>query len=70
MPKSLRKFVGAIVTVSFVIVYALIAMALAQSRIVQEASGLVQTLCYMILGMAWVLPMLPLIRWMERPDKM
>lgn len=52
----------------FVVVYALIAMAFAQSRPIQEAHGLVQTLCYVILGLAWVLPLMPLIKWMERRD--
>ena len=69
MPKRLRTFIGTVVTVIFVIVYALVAMALAQARFVQEAHPLVQALCYMILGLAWALPMLPLIRWMQRPDR-
>jgi hypothetical protein len=68
MRKNQRKFVGAILMLSFVIVYALIAMALAQARPLQQAPGLVQALCYAVLGMAWVLPMMPLIKWMERPD--
>jgi Protein of unknown function (DUF2842) len=69
MSKSLRKFIGAIVMIAFVIVYALVAMALAQSRPVQEASAFLQGLYYAVLGMAWVLPMMPLIRWMQRPDR-
>jgi ABC-type Mn2+/Zn2+ transport system permease subunit len=69
MPKSLRKFVGAMVMISFVIIYALAAMALAQSRVVQEASAVLQGLYYAVLGMAWILPMMPLIRWMQRPDR-
>jgi hypothetical protein len=68
MRKPQRKFVGAILMLSFVIVYALLAMALAQARPLQQAPGLVQALCYGVLGMAWILPMMPLIRWMERPD--
>ena len=52
---------------TFVLVYAPLAMALAEGRIC-EAPGLVQALAYMILGLAWILPLLPLIRWMERPD--
>ena len=60
-----RKFVGTIVMVSFVMVYALVAMALAQSRPVQEAPDLLRGLDYVIVGMAWVVPMLPLIKWME-----
>jgi hypothetical protein len=68
MPKRLRKFIGAIVMISFVMIYALMAMALAQSRVVQDASGVLQAVYYAILGLAWVVPMMPLIRWMERPD--
>ena len=52
----------------FVVLYALIAMALAQSRPIQEASGLVQSLSYVILGLVWILPLMPLIKWMQRPD--
>jgi hypothetical protein len=68
MRKAQRKFVGSIVMLGFVIVYALIAMTLAQARPIQQAPGLIQALCYALLGMAWILPMLPLIKWMERPD--
>jgi hypothetical protein len=62
-----RKFVGTIATIVFVSCYALIAMALAQSRIIQDAPGIVQGLYYVVLGLAWVLPLMPLIKWMERP---
>jgi Protein of unknown function (DUF2842) len=63
-----RKFFGGVAMLIFVIVYALAAMALAQSRPIQEAPGLVQTLSYIVLGLAWTLPLLPLIKWMERRD--
>jgi len=58
---------GTIATIIFVICYALIAMALAQSHIIQEAPGIVQGLYYVVLGLAWIVPLMPLIRWMERP---
>ncbi len=60
-----RKLIGSVVMVGFVMVYALVAMALAQSRPVQEAPDLLRGLYYVVVGMAWVLPMLPLIKWME-----
>jgi len=60
-----RKFIGAAAIIAFVVVYALVAMALSQARPIQEAPGLVQALCYAVIGMAWVLPVMPLIRWME-----
>ena len=66
MSPSLRKFVGAAAMLAFVVVYALVAMALADSRPVNEAPGYVRSLVYAVLGLAWVVPMMPLILWMER----
>ena len=67
MTQSHRKLIGTVVILIFVCVYALVAMALAQGRIT-EASNPVQTIAYIALGLAWVIPLLPLIRWMERKD--
>lgn len=67
MRQTHRKLVGTVVIIVFVCVYALVAMALAQGRIT-EAPKPVQTIAYIVLGLAWVLPLLPLIRWMERKD--
>jgi len=69
MPRRARKFVGGAVMLVFVVFYALIAMAPAQSRPLQEAPALVQSLGYVVLGLAWTLPLMPLIKWMERPDR-
>jgi hypothetical protein len=68
MRKNLRKFIGSVTIVVFVTVYALFAMVLAQAQPVQNAAWYVQTLVYAVLGLAWVLPMMPLIKWMEKPD--
>jgi Protein of unknown function (DUF2842) len=68
MRRGTRKFIGASVMIAFVPVYALVAMALAQARPVQEAAVLIQVLCYAALGIAWIVPVMPLIRWMEKPD--
>ncbi|WP_186421073.1 DUF2842 domain-containing protein [Bosea sp. CS1GBMeth4] len=67
MRQTYRKLVGTVVMIVFVCVYALVAMALAQGRIT-EASKLVQTIAYVALGLVWILPLLPLIKWMERKD--
>jgi len=67
MPRRLRKLIGTVVMIAFEMAYALFAMALADSR-VSEAPELVRALAYAALGLAWVLPLMPLIRWMERPD--
>ena len=65
MPRRTRKFIGTALMLGFVIVYALVAMALAQARLIVEAPKLVQFGCYALLGLGWILPMFPLIKWME-----
>ncbi len=65
MRRRYRKFIGAALMLSFVVCYALAAMALAQSRPLLEASKLFQGIGYAILGIAWILPLMPLIKWME-----
>ena len=65
MRRRNRKLIGVIAMVSFVIVYALVLMALAQSRPLQDANGVVQGLFYVIGGLSWIIPIMPLIRWME-----
>jgi len=63
-----RKLIGTVVMLLFIGFYALFAMAVAEGRI-RDAPTLVQTVVYIVLGLVWVLPMLPLIRWMGKPDK-
>lgn len=68
MRRRTRKFIGTSLMIGFLPVYALLAMALAQARPLQQAPASIQLLCYAILGLAWILPMMPLIKWMEKPD--
>lgn len=63
-----RKFVGTIALIVLVAVWALLAMALAQS-VLTDINGFVAALYYIIAGLGWVLPAMPLISWMARPDK-
>ena len=66
MRKSQRKFLGSVLMLAFVLVYALIVMVVAQAPAIQRAPAVMQFVSYAILGMAWVLPLMPLIKWMER----
>jgi predicted membrane channel-forming protein YqfA (hemolysin III family) len=65
MPRRTRKFLGMLLMLGYIPLYALIAMALAQGRITSTPTW-VQTIAYIVLGLIWVLPLLPLIKWMER----
>ena len=67
MPIRLRKLLGAITLIVLVVTWTLLAMALAQSAVVQ-ANGAIEVIYYVIAGLGWVLPAMPLIRWMSRPD--
>lgn len=68
MPRRVRKFIGAAAMLLFVMVYAVCAMVAAEARPIHDASAPVQAIAYAILGLAWILPLLPLIAWMEKPD--
>ena len=68
MRRRTRKLVGTLFSIVFLAIYALLAMALAESRI-QDASGTVRLVVYCVLGLAWILPLMPLVRWMQRPDE-
>jgi Protein of unknown function (DUF2842) len=67
MPIRLRKLVGAIMLIVLVLAWALFAMALAQSAVI-KANGAIEVIYYVVAGLGWVLPAMPLIRWMSRAD--
>ena len=66
MPIRLRKLIGAIALIALVLTWALVAMALAQLPVI-KANGLIEVIYYVVAGLGWVLPAMPLIRWMSRP---
>jgi hypothetical protein len=67
MPIRIRKLIGAAVLVTLVLVWVLLAMTLAQLPVI-KANGLVETIYYVLAGLGWVLPAMPLIRWMSRSE--
>jgi hypothetical protein len=66
MPIRIRKLVGAVALIALVLVWTLTAMAVAQFPVV-KANALVETIYYVLAGLGWVLPAMPLIRWMAVP---
>jgi hypothetical protein len=65
MSLRLRKFIGAIALFVLVIVWALVAMALAQVPAIREHQ-IASVAYYVVAGIGWVLPALPIISWMSR----
>jgi hypothetical protein len=66
MPIRLRKFIGAVALFVLVIVWALLAMALAQAPAIHD-NTFASIAYYVIAGIGWVLPAMPLVRWMSTP---
>lgn len=62
-----RKFIGTFGLLGLVIVWSLLGMAIAQAPWL-AASRLAQVIFYVVAGLGWVLPAMPLIAWMSRPD--
>ena len=65
MPLRLRKFIGAIALFILVIVWALVAMALAQVPAIHE-NAIASVAYYVIAGIGWCLPAMPIVTWMSR----
>ena len=61
------KLIGTVALLALVSVWALLAMALAQS-VLTDINGFVAAIFYVVAGLGWVLPAMPLISWMAKPD--
>ena len=68
MRPNLRKLVGTIVLVVFILLYSLIAMTIAAAKL-PGTSGWVQLAYFVVAGLIWVVPAGALIWWMERPAR-
>ena len=66
MNVRLKKFIGAVLLLAFVIVYTLFAMALG-GIIINTQPKLVQFVYYVVAGLLWTLPALVIIRWSSKP---
>jgi Protein of unknown function (DUF2842) len=62
-----RKFFGTIALLLLVVVWSLLGMAVAQMPWLAN-SGLLQAIYYVVAGIGWVLPAMPIISWMARAD--
>jgi len=68
MVPSFRKFIGMVILVVFVVVYALTAMVIGDLKL-QQASNTVRFIYFAIAGLIWVIPAGAIIWWMERGGK-
>ena len=62
-----RKLIGTVALLVLVVAWALLAMGFAQV-LALSGNRLLEIAYYVIAGVGWVLPAMPLITWMSRPD--
>jgi len=65
MSVRIRKLIGAFALFALVAIWALLAMAIAQFPPIFE-NRLIAGLYYFVAGLGWVLPAIPLIKWMSK----
>ena len=68
MSIRIRKLIGTVALLLLVTGWGLLAMALAQS-VLTSVNGWVAAIYYVVAGLGWVLPAMPLISWMAKPQK-
>jgi hypothetical protein len=68
MSIRIRKLIGAVALLVLVSAWALLAMALAQSALT-DINGFIAAIYYVVAGLGWVLPAMPIISWMSKPSK-
>lgn len=66
MTQSARKFIGMVFLLVFVMTYALLAIALGDPVMARLPES-IRFGYYVVAGLAWVLPAMVVIRWMQRP---
>ena len=67
MKQSQRKFLGVFLTISSVLAYAVVAVAIYLTVLVGQPNWLL-LLYFAVAGIGWLLPAMAIIRWMARPD--
>ena len=62
-----RKLLGTVALLLLAAAWSLMGMVVAQAPWLAN-SGLLQAVFYVVAGLGWVLPAMPIVSWMLRPD--
>ena len=65
MPVRIKKLIGTVIIVALVVIYALVATAVA-TALLADAAWWVHLLYFLFTGILWVVPAMFVIAWMER----
>ncbi len=68
MPPRLRSFIGTILIIILVLLYAVLATSVA-TAFLAESPWWVHLLYFLISGVVWVVPAMLIIKWMAGPRK-
>jgi hypothetical protein len=63
-----RKLIGTVALIVLATTWALLAMALAQSALT-SINGAIAFVFYAVAGLGWVLPAMPIVTWMQKPNR-
>jgi hypothetical protein len=66
MGQRTRKFIGTVLTVGFLIVYSLVAMAIG-AEWATTLPGLPRFAFFAVAGLLWLPPVMLIVRWMAQP---
>jgi hypothetical protein len=67
MPMRVRKLIGAFALFILVTAWALLAMAVAQFPVIRD-NAFLSVAYYVIAGLGWIVPAMPLVSWMSAPQ--
>ena len=67
MKMRTRKLLGTVALLLLAAVWSLMGMVVAQAPWL-ASSGLLQAVFYVVAGLGWVVPAMPIVSWMSRPD--
>jgi hypothetical protein len=62
-----RKLVGTLALLVLIIAWTFLAMGLAYA-VFRQDNPILAAVYYVVAGLGWVLPAMPLVSWMLRPD--
>ena len=65
MNPRIKKLIGTVVMLVFVVLYVMIITAIAPA-VLKGSSKLTEMAFYFVAGIAWALPLMPLLKWMEK----
>lgn len=66
MPQRLKQLIGSLILLALVIVYALVATAIAVARL-GDSPAWVHLAYFAVTGLLWILPAMWVIKWMLKP---